>query len=454
MSIKSVNPANGKILKTYKDHSTSQVAGMIQVAGDCFADWQKFAIHVRAKYLRDVANIMESQKKTLAELITLEMGKPILQSLSEIEKCVWVCRYYADNGKLFLKDNQIKTEAEKSFVSYEPLGIVLAVMPWNFPFWQVFRFAAPALIAGNVVLLKHASNVPQCALAIENIMMEAGLPRGAFQTLLISSTRVKSLVEHTEVKAVTLTGSEDAGSKVAAIAGRNIKKSVLELGGSDPFLVMKECNLKEAARVGIMSRMINAGQSCIAAKRFIVEAAVANSFIKLLKKNIEQLEVGDPMKEETDIGPIAREDLLKELAEQVKSSVKKGAKVEIGGGRVSRKGHFYKPTLITHVSKGMRLFDEEVFGPVVTVITVENEAEALAVANDTCYGLGAAIWTENMEQAMRMVKQVRAGNIVVNGMVRSDPRLPFGGINKSGYGRELSDVGLKEFVNIKSVVVN
>lgn len=454
MSIKSIDPSNGVLLKSYKEHTSAEVLKKIELAESAYTGWHKYAISVRAKYLKDIAVKMTREKKDLAKLITQEMGKPIMQSTAEIEKSAWVCNYYAENAKLFLKDDTIKMQADKSFISYDSLGVILAVMPWNFPFWQVFRFAAPAVVAGNTVLLKHASNVPQCAMAIERLFVESGVHEGVFQTLLIPSSKVKTVIEHPNIQAVTLTGSEEAGSKVAAIAGANIKKTVLELGGSDPFIVLKDANLKEAARVGIMSRMINAGQSCIAAKRFIVEASVLRSFLKLLKANILQLEVGDPMKENTDIGPIAREDLLKDLADQIKSSVKKGAVIEIGGGRVTRKGNYYKPSLITQVKKGMPLYDQEVFGPIVAVISVKNEEEAIQVANDTIYGLGAAIWTENKEQAMRMVRLIRAGNVVVNGMVQSDPRLPFGGIKKSGFGRELSDIGLKEFLNIKSVVVN
>lgn len=452
MSLKSINPATGQVLATVREEGSKSVQEKIEKAQDAFQEWKKKAIPVRAKHLRAAANLLRERKQQYARLITEEMGKPIAQSHAEIDKCAWVCDYYAENAKMILKDEVIKTEASNSYVSFEPLGVVLAVMPWNFPFWQVFRFAAPALVAGNVGLLKHASNVPQCAQAIEEVWRDAALPPHAFQALFVSSGKVKRIIEHPHIVAVTLTGSEYAGSKVAETAGRHIKKTVLELGGSDPFIVLKEANLKAAAKVAVQSRMINNGQSCIAAKRIIVEECIAKSFISLLEKEIKALKVGDPLQQDTQIGPLAREEFVKDLNDLVRGSVKKGAKVILGSEPSKRKGYFYKPSLISGVKPGMPLFDKESFGPVLPVILAKDEEEAINLANHSDYGLGGAIWTENKELAQRLVKQLQVGSVAVNGMVASDPRIPFGGIKRSGYGRELSHFGIKEFVNIKSVV--
>lgn len=454
MSFRSINPATGETLASFKDLSSKELQQKLDTACAAYKDWRKLAISVRAKHLSDVANLLTERKDDYAKLMTLEMGKPIKQSIAEIEKCALVCNYYAENAKLLLKDEVIKTEADQSYVSFEPLGPVLAIMPWNFPFWQVFRFAAPALMAGNVGLLKHASNVPQCAQAIEQMFLDAHCPPGVFTNLFIPESQVKKLIEGDTVVAVTLTGSEGAGSKVAEQAGRAIKKTVLELGGSDPFLVLREANIKEAAKVAVKARMVNSGQSCIAAKRIIVEQSVATSFMKLLKAEFEKLKMGDPLQNDTDIGPMAREDLMKNLHEQVRASIKKGAEVIHGAQKPNRKGYFYKPSLLTNVKPGMPLFDEEVFGPVLPVIIAESDDDAIRLANKSKYGLGAAVWTESQEQAQRAVRQLQAGNVVVNGMVASDPRMPFGGIKRSGYGRELSHFGIKEFVNIKSVVIH
>ena len=454
MSYKTINPATGKQVEVYKELTGREIEEKLEKAASAYKQWKKFAFSVRSKHIKEVGELLKEKKQEYAELITLEMGKPIKQSISEVEKCAWVCEYYADNAKMFLKDEHIKTESQQSFISYEPLGVILAIMPWNFPFWQTFRFAAPALMAGNVGVLKHASNVPKCAMAIEQLFIDAGCGEGVFQNLLVSSSNVKKLIENKHVQAVTLTGSEGAGSKVGEQAGRQIKKTVLELGGSDPFIILKEANLKEAAKVAVQSRMINTGQSCIAAKRFIVEESVAESFIALLGKEIDKLNIGDPNDENADLGPMAREDLLKDVHNQVRVSVKKGAKLIKGGERLKRKGYYYKPTLLQNVHPGMPAFDEELFGPVMAVITAKDEEEAISLANNSKYGLGASLWTENMDLAARLVRNIQAGNVFVNSMVKSDPRLPFGGIKKSGYGRELSDVGIKEFVNIKSIVIN
>lgn len=452
MSLKSINPATGKVIATFKEDSTKAIDQKIEQTHHAHLEWRRMAIPVRAKHVKEAGQILQARKEDLAQLITAEMGKPITQSRAEIEKCVWVCNYYAEHAKMMLKDEPIKTDASNSYVSYEPLGVVLAVMPWNFPFWQVFRFAAPALVAGNGALLKHASNVTQCSQAIEEIWKEAGVPAHLFQSLLISSSKVRRVIENENVVAVTLTGSEGAGSKVAEIAGKHIKKTVLELGGSDPFIVLKEANLKAAAKVAVQSRMINNGQSCIAAKRIIVEKSIAKSFIKLVEAEVKALKVGDPTQSDVQIGPLAREEFVKDLHDLVRGSVKKGAQVIVGQTASKRTGYFFKPTVVTGVAPGMPLFEEESFGPVLPIVLADNEDHALQLANHSKYGLGGAIWTENMELAQRLVKQLHVGSVVVNGMVASDPRMPFGGIKKSGYGRELSQFGIKEFVNIKSVV--
>lgn len=452
MSIRSINPATGQVLKSYKEDPTKVIDSKLQLATQTQADWRRLAFSVRARYVLEVAKLLRNRKSDLAGLITAEMGKPLKESILEVEKCARVCEYYAENAKLLLKDEHVKTEAEQSYISFEPLGVVLAIMPWNFPFWQVFRCAAPALMAGNTVLLKHASNVPQCAEAITALFADAELPAGCFQHLVAGPSAIKRILTRDEIAAIAFTGSEAAGGKVAEMAGRSIKKTVLELGGSDPFIVLREANIKEAARTALKSRMVNGGQSCIAAKRIIVEKPIAATFLKVLQSEFEKLKVGDPLLSDTDIGPMAREDGLKTLYDQIRYSVKKGAKVLIGGQKPQRKGYFFKPTLVADVKPGMPLFDEEVFGPVMPVIVAENEDDALALANQSRYGLGAALWTENMELATRLVKLLETGFVVVNGMVASDPRLPFGGIKKSGYGRELGAYGIREFVNIKSVV--
>ena len=454
MALKSINPTNGTLIKSYREEGSKTIDGKIEKAYRVWKSWRKSSIPVKSTHLNELSILLDSNKKEFGELICNEMGKPYLEAVAEVEKCAWLSRYYAENGKFMLKDEHVKTEAEKSYVSFESLGVVLGVMPWNFPFWQVFRFAVPALLTGNTVLLKHASNVSGAALAIEKVISEAGFPDGVFQTLLISSSRVKQVIEHELLAAVSLTGSEEAGSKVAQTAGKELKKSVLELGGSDPFIVLKEANLREAAKTAVKARMINSGQSCIAAKRLIVEASIYDIFMKILVEEFEKLVCGDPNDEATDVGPLAREDILKRVSEQVRLSVKKGAKVLIGGSRKKRKGNFYLPTLMVNVYPGMPVFDEEVFGPVLPVIKAIDEEDAIYLANLTRFGLGASLWTENPDQIPRLVKQLQAGTVTVNGMVKSDTRMPFGGIKKSGYGRELSQYGLKEFVNIKSIIIN
>ena len=383
--------------------------------------------------------------------MALEMGKPVAQGEAEVDKCAWVCEYYADHAEAFLAEQPRETDASRSYVRFDPLGPVLAVMPWNFPFWQVFRFAAPALMAGNAGVLKHASNVPRCALAIEEIFREAGFPRGLFATALVGSSAVAALIADPRIVAVTLTGSDSAGSKIAEQAGRVLKKTVLELGGSDPFIVLADADLAAAARTAADARLVNSGQSCIAAKRFIVVEAVADQFLERFLAELRSRRMGDPLARETQVGPQARGDLRDSLHKQVEESVKRGAKLLLGGEIPAGKGAFYPPTLLTAVDKGMPAFDEETFGPVAAVIRAKDEADAVRLANDSAFGLGASLWTRDRARAERMAKQIEAGAVFVNALVKSDPRLPFGGIKRSGYGRELSEYGIREFVNIKSV---
>ncbi len=399
------------------------------------------------------AEILEKEKDELGRLMTLEMGKPIQGARDEAAKCSWGCRFYAQNAESFLRDEPVSTECGISYIRYQPIGPVLAVMPWNFPFWQVFRFAAPALMAGNVGLLKHSSNVPQCALAIEDIFRRAGFPEGAFQTLLIGSGQVPRLIDDPRVMAVTLTGSEPAGSQVAAQAGRRIKKTLLELGGSDPFVVMPSADLDSAARMAVKARTVNNGQSCIAAKRFIVAEAIADEFASRFVAVMQALKVGDPMDETTDVGPLATPQILEDLDRQVRASVAAGARVLIGGKRLDRPGNYYAPTVVEGIPKNAPVYGEEMFGPVASLFRVPDIDAAIRVANDTTFGLGASIWTSNDQESARFIDEVEAGQVFVNGMVASDPRLPFGGVKHSGYGRELSVHGIREFVNVKTVCI-
>ena len=453
MNIETFNPYTQALEKSFAEVSAEEVINKIDRAHQFFCEFRETPITSRCEILTNVSQILLKRKEELAGLITAEMGKPISEALAEIEKCATVCDYYANNAANFLANEQIESDAAKSYVSYEPLGIVLAIMPWNFPFWQVFRFAAPALAAGNVCLLKHSPNVPQCALAIEELFTEAGLPSGGFFTLLIGVDQVKRIIEHDHVMAITLTGSEQAGAAVASIAGKNIKKLVLELGGSDPFIVLKDADLEAAAEAVVFSRMLNAGQSCIAAKRFIVVGDVYQQFVELVETGMKALKVGDPMQPETQVGPMARLDLLEKLEEQVSRSVELGANVLLGGSRVEGNGFFYNPTVLTDITAEMPVLKEEVFGPVASIIAVKDEKEAIALANDTQYGLGASIWTSDLQLAEKLAVQIQAGGVFINGIVKSDPRLPFGGIKRSGYGRELSQLGIREFVNAKTVWV-
>ncbi|NOX17869.1 MAG: NAD-dependent succinate-semialdehyde dehydrogenase, partial [Chlorobi bacterium] len=418
-----------------------------------FLEWRRTTFAERSKLMFNAAKVLRDNVKKYGEIMTLEMGKPIKQSYAEVEKCAWVCEYYAENAEKILQKEFIETDASESFVRFDPIGVVLAVMPWNFPFWQVFRFAAPALTAGNVGLLKHASNVPMSALAIEEVFREAGFPENAFRTLLIGSKPVSKVIEHPLVKAATLTGSEAAGQNVASACGNKLKKTVMELGGSDPFIILSDADIEEAVSVGVTARLINNGQSCIAAKRFIMVEDIADEYEKKFAEKMEKIKVGDPMNEETELGPLAREDLLEELDWQVRKSVESGAVVLTGGKRLDREGAFYPPTVLSNVKEGMPAYSQELFGPVAIMIRAKDEADAIRIANDTDFGLGASLWTKDAEKGKRLAKEIESGSVFINGLVKSDPRLPFGGIKVSGYGRELSHYGIKEFVNIKTVWV-
>jgi succinate-semialdehyde dehydrogenase / glutarate-semialdehyde dehydrogenase len=456
MSISSINPATGEVLQTFAPLNEQQLEGKLSRAAETFRTYRCTKFSARAGMMQSAAEILETEKKSFARTMTLEMGKPIKAAVQEAEKCAWVCRYYAENAERHLADDIVQTNATRSYVHYQPIGVVLAVMPWNFPFWQVFRFAAPALMAGNVGLLKHASNVPQCALAIEEIFRRAGFPEGAFQTLLIGSQAVQNVLEDSRVAAATLTGSEPAGRSVAGIAGKQIKKTVLELGGSDPFIVMPSANFEEAVSTAVKARTINNGQSCIAAKRFIVHERIYDRFESEFIAAMKRLRVGDPLAESTDIGPLATEQILDDLDQQVNASATAGAKILTGGRRVKfdgelARGNFYEPTVLAGIPKESPAYRDEIFGPVASLFRISTIDEAIELANATTFGLGSAAWTNDPEERERFIDELEAGCVFINGMVASDPRLPFGGVKHSGYGRELSDFGIREFVNIKTV---
>lgn len=453
MAIQTINPTNNQVVKTFEEFTIKRVYSIIEDAQSAFIDWRLKSFRERSGLMHTAAKVLRKNKDKYAKIMTLEMGKPIAQSIAEIEKCAWVCDYYAEKAEEFLMKEFVESDASESFVQFDPLGIVLAVMPWNFPFWQVFRFAAPALMAGNTALLKHASNVPQCALAIEEVFAEAGFPKNVFNALLIGAKHVEKVLNNPLVKAATLTGSEPAGRSIASISGKMLKKSVMELGGSDPFIILKDADIEESVKVGVMARVLNNGQSCIAAKRFIIANKIADEYEKRYIEKMDSLLVGDPMDMKTELGPIAREDLLQELDWQVQKSVKQGAKIMTGGKRAEREGAFYLPTVLSNVKKGMLAYTDELFGPVAIMIRAEDENEAIQIANDTSFGLGASIWTSDIERVKNLAKQIDSGSVFINGMVKSDPRLPFGGVKSSGYGRELSHYGIKEFVNIKTVWV-
>jgi len=452
-TITSINPATNKKVATYNLMTPDAVVAHISNAQQRFDMYKHTSFQERKQKMYRAAEILENRKEEFAATMTEEMGKTIISAKAEVEKCAWVCRYYADRAEEFLANEKVSTEATKSYISYQPMGIILAVMPWNYPFWQVFRFAAPALMAGNVALLKHASNVPQSALNIESVFLEAGFNPNTFKTLLVKSDQVKSILENKFVKAATLTGSGGAGSAVASLAGKHIKKTVLELGGSDPYIVLHDADIEHAADHCAQSRLLNTGQSCIGAKRFIAVASIYEEFLKLFKQKMEEATMGNPL-HDVSLGPMARHDLRDEVHGQVLESVKAGATLVLGGQVPDLEGAFYPATILTDVTPGMPAYDDEIFGPVASVIKAKNEKDAIRIANDTVFGLGACVFTEDIERGEQIAReQIEAGCCFVNHFVKSDPRLPFGGIKTSGYGRELSYYGIREFTNIKTVYI-
>lgn len=454
MAIATINPATGETLQTFEALTDAEIEVKLQQAQAAFVSYRQTSMPQRAQWMQAAANILEQEKERFAKIMTLEMGKPIKAAIAEAEKCAWVCRYYAENAAQFLAEVPVSSDASRSFLRYEPMGAILAVMPWNFPFWQVFRFAAPALMAGNVGLLKHASNVPQCALAIEEIFQKAGFPKGVFQTLLVGSAKVAAIIADDRVKAATLTGSEPAGASLASLAGKHIKKTLLELGGSDPFIVLESADLETAVSTAVAARMLNNGQSCIAAKRFILAESIADEFQTRLVEKFQALKVGDPIDPDTDLGPLATPDILEDLDKQVQICIAKGSKVLTGGQPLSdRPGNYYPATILSDFPPGTPADNEEFFGPVALIFRVKNIDEAIALANGIPFGLGASAWTTVEAERDRLIAELEAGAVFINGLVKSDPRLPFGGIKRSGYGRELGVQGIQEFVNIKTVWV-
>jgi len=450
----SISPATNKLIKNYEEMMSEESSQIISLADEAFKSWKETTFTHRSELMKNAAKFLRTKSEEYSVLMTMEMGKPIVQSKAEVEKCAWVCEYYAENAEKYLEDEIIKTEASKSFVSYQPLGVILAIMPWNFPFWQVFRFAAPNLMAGNAGLLKHASNVSGCALAIEDVFRKAGFPENLFRTLLVKSKNASEIISNEKVRAVTLTGSVPAGKSVASLAGSLIKKTVLELGGSDPYIVLEDADLEKAAMSCVTSRLINAGQSCIAAKRFIIVESVYDKFEKLYLDLMSKKTMGDPLDEKNDLGPQASTQLRDELHDQVLRSVKQGAELILGGTIPEMEGAYYPPTILRNVQPGMAAFNEELFGPVAALIKAKDEDDAIELANKSIFGLGAAVFTKDVKRGERIAKaKLNAGCCFVNDFVKSDPRLPFGGIKESGYGRELSPFGIKEFVNIKTVYI-
>jgi succinate-semialdehyde dehydrogenase / glutarate-semialdehyde dehydrogenase len=451
MAIASINPATGETLREFSALTAQQIEQKLQLAAGVFQTYRRTSFAERSRMMMRAAEILESEKPSFGKTMTTEMGKPLTAAIGEAEKCAWVCRYYAENAERHLADEIVETNAKKSYVKFQPLGPVLAVMPWNFPFWQVFRFAAPALMAGNVGLLKHSSNVPECALAIEDIFRRAGFPEGAFQTLLIGSDAVEGILKDRRVVAATLTGSEPAGRSVAGTCGKEIKKTVLELGGSDPFIVMPSADFETAVTTAVKARTINNGQSCIAAKRFIVAAEIYDKFEERFVSEMKALRLGDPMDESTQIGPLAMPQIRDDLVEQVKKAVDSGARVLTGGNKLDGPGNFYEPTVLVNVDPSSPVSCEEIFGPVAMLFPAANIDEAIRLANATSFGLGASAWTNAANEQAKFIEEIESGSVFINGMVASDPRLPFGGVKNSGYGRELGEFGIREFVNIKTV---
>ena len=451
--MKSINPATGQTLDEFDELTDSELDACLERAAHAFEHNRLASFAERARRMSRAAEILESEKNDLGKLMTLEMGKPLRSAADEAAKCAWVCRHYAEHANALLADEDVPTEAARSYIAYQPLGVVLAVMPWNFPFWQVFRFAAPALMAGNVAVLKHASNVPQCALAIADVLRRAGFDCDEFQTLLIASSRVNDVIRDPRVAAVTITGSEQAGSEVASTAGKVIKKTVLELGGSDPFIVMPSADLDKAATVAVKARMVNNGESCIAAKRFIVHQRIAAEFEQRFVAGMKALTVGDPMDPKTDVGPLATPKIRDDVATQVERSVAEGARLVMGGRRVDGPGNYYAPTVLADVPRDAPAYHEEVFGPVASLFRVDSARDAITLANDTTFGLGASVWTRDTNERDLFIRDVQSGAVFVNAQVVSDPRLPFGGVKRSGYGRELSREGIREFVNVKTILI-
>jgi succinate-semialdehyde dehydrogenase/glutarate-semialdehyde dehydrogenase len=453
MGISSIDPANGKTLRTFESLSAAKLSEALDRGAAAYRQHRRTSFADRARWMRKAADILDAECRELGKLMTLEMGKPIKAAVAEAEKCATACRYYADNAEHFLADQSVEMDGGKSWVAFQPIGVVLAIMPWNFPFWQVFRFAAPALMAGNVGVLKHASNVPQCALAIEDIFRRAGFADGCFQTLLVGSELVEGIIADPRIAAVTLTGSEAAGRSVATAAGKNLKKAVLELGGSDPFVVMPSADLESAVSTAVTARMINNGQSCIAAKRFIIHEKIYDDFLRSFVARVSAVRVGDPMDEKKELGPLATAAIRDGLDDQVKKSVAAGAKLATGGKKLDREGFYYAPTVLTDIPPAAPASHEELFGPVASVFKAKDLADAIRIANGTDFGLGASAWTRDAAEQKQFVAEIESGLLFINGMVVSDPRLPFGGVKHSGFGRELGEFGIREFVNIKSVRV-
>lgn len=451
MRIKTINPTTDEVLETFEAYNQEQINAALDEAHQAFLQWRSTTFAERAKHLHGVAHYLRERKTELARIAVLEMGKTITEAEAEVEKCAWNCDFYAENAERFLADEKVVANAAESYVAFRPLGVILAVMPWNFPYWQVFRFAAPALMAGNTAVLKHASNVSRVALEIERIIQEAGLPKGSLKTVLVPGSETSKLIADPRIAAVTLTGSEAAGVEVAGASGHALKKTVLELGGSDAFIVLEDADLDQAAQVAVTARFQNNGQSCIAAKRFIVVESVAEAFEQKFAANTAKLKVGDPLEHDTKVGPLARKDLRETLDQQVQQAVEQGAKVLIGGKARAGKGNFYEPTILTNVTPEMSVFTDETFGPVAAVIHARDVEHALELANDTKFGLSSNLWTRNIERARELAARIEAGGVFINGMTASDSRLPFGGIKSSGYGRELSAFGIQEFVNVQTV---
>jgi succinate-semialdehyde dehydrogenase / glutarate-semialdehyde dehydrogenase len=451
MAIASINPTTGQVLKTFEELTGAQIEAKLSLAAQAFSKHRKLPFADRARMMMKAAEIIEAEKESCGRMMTLEMGKPIRAAVDEVAKCAWVCRYYAENAERFLADENVETTATKSFIRYQPLGAILAVMPWNFPFWQVLRFAAPALMAGNVGLLKHASNVPQSALSIESIFRRAGFAEGVFQTLLIGSRKVEGILNDPRIVAATLTGSEEAGIQVGAAAARKIKKVVLELGGSDPFIVMSSANVDEAVAAAVKARVQNNGQSCIAAKRFIVAESIADEFERKFVSGMEALRIGDPLDESTELGPLSTPDGVTSLDADVQKTIRAGARVLTGGKRLARPGNYYAPTVLTDIPKDSPAYGEELFGPVASLFRAKDLKDAIRIANDTRFGLGASAWNNDAQEREVLINEIEAGMVFINRMVASDPRLPFGGVKSSGYGRELGVHGIREFTDIKTV---